>query len=206
MSTNNDHYQRKIPNFFHEFPKQTPPTFDLATYRLQVGGAVKQPGAFSLEQLQQLLPPAVCDRRFYCVNGWSLQAVWGGYWLKDLLALVQPESEYPFVRSTSLGGYEDTTALRTLVDDGAMLVTHMDGEPLEPKRGCPLRLMVFNLYQFKGVKALGQIDIVKEYRPGTWQKYGYHDASIQPYPHLAIDRNEDLMPEDNVIGINGDGE
>jgi DMSO/TMAO reductase YedYZ molybdopterin-dependent catalytic subunit len=81
----------------------------------------------------------------------------------------------------------------------------MNAEPLSLARGKPIRLMIFDRYQFRGVKALAKIEVVHEYRPGAWVKYGYTDATIQPFPHLAIDRGEELMPEAEVIGI-GDEE
>lgn len=194
-------YPRKIPTFFWEFPGHTPPEFDLAAYRLNVGGAVQHPMELTLQELHELLPRITAKRRFFCVNGWSLEAEWGGYRVSDLLDMVRPTPTAEFLRATSLGGYEDTSPIAGLIDGGAMLVTHMDGDPLPPKRGRPMRLMVFDRYQFKGVKALGTLEVVQEYRAGTWQKYGYHDASIQPYPHLAIDKNEDLMPPAEVLGI-----
>ena len=67
-----------------------------------------------------------------------------------------------------------------------------------------MRLMIFDRYQFKGVKALAKIEIVTEYRPGAWVKYGYTDATIQPFPHFAVDKGADLLPEPEVLDLDGD--
>ena len=190
---------RKIPTFFYEWPNQTPPKIDIDLYRLLVGGAVERSLELSLDGLQHLLPHITTKRRFYCVNGFSLSAAWGGYRLADLMDLAKPDPSYKFLRATSLGGFEDTTSLQTLIDGDAMLITEMDGVPLLPKRGSPLRLMLWNLYQFKGVKGLARLEVVAEYRPGTWERYGYEDATIQPYPHLAIDLDQNVMPEPDVL-------
>lgn len=190
---------RKIPNFFHEVQGRIPEPVDLVTYRLRVEGAVARPLVLSLEELCDLLPTIEVDRRFYCVNGWSLQALWRGYRLADLLTAVEADPGTPYLRATSVFGYEDTTSIADLLDGETMLVTHMNGEPLAPERGRPIRIMNFSLYQFKAVKALGRIEIVPDYRPGTWEKVGYQDATVQPYPHLSIDRDEELMPEPEVL-------
>lgn len=190
---------RKIPNFFHEVQGRVPAPVDYSTYRLQVEGAVGRPLSASLEELSELLPTVEADRRFFCVNGWSLQALWRGYRLADLLKAVEADPDTPYLRATSVFGYEDTTSIAELLDGEAMLVTHMNGEPLSPERGRPMRIITFNMYQFKAVKALGRIEIVPDYRPGTWEKVGYSDATVQPYPHLAIDRDEELMPEPEVL-------
>jgi DMSO/TMAO reductase YedYZ molybdopterin-dependent catalytic subunit len=197
---------RKIPTFFWEYRGQDIADPDLATYRLCVDGAVERPLALSLEELDRRLPRIEIDRRFYCVNGWSLKALWTGYRVADLLGLAGSKSSAAYLRATSLGGYEDTTAIADLVADEAMLVTHMNEAPLPPARGKPIRLMRFDCYQFKGVKAVARLEVVENFRPGTWEKVGYSDATVQPYPHLAIDCDEELMPESQVLAsIEGPG-
>jgi DMSO/TMAO reductase YedYZ molybdopterin-dependent catalytic subunit len=190
---------KKIPTFFHEFKGKAIPDIDVASYRLVVEGAVANPFAAGLEELARLVPVIEVSRRFYCVNGWSMEALWRGFSVESVLALAEPEEEALYLRATSAGGYEDTSRIKGLVEGGAMLVTHMDGEPLSPERGKPVRLMIFDKYQFKGVKAVARIEIVKDYRPGAWVKYGYSDATIQPFPHFAVDKGEDLMPDPSVI-------
>ena len=195
---------RKIPMFFHEYKGQTIPDVEIESYRLTIAGAVSRPLELSLKELEESLPFIEAERRFYCVNGWSLAARWGGFELAKTLALAAPLPEAPYLRSTSLGGYEDTSRVQDLIDGRAMLVTHMDGKRLLPERGKPMRLMIFDRYQFKGVKALAKIEMVAEYRPGAWVKYGYTDATIQPFPHFAVDKGEELLPEPEVLGLAGD--
>jgi DMSO/TMAO reductase YedYZ molybdopterin-dependent catalytic subunit len=186
-------HKRKIPTFFWEYPGHKPPPPDLEGYRLEVQGLVAQPLVLELEGLGRLLPFREVRRRFYCVNGWTMEDDWGGYRLAELLEVVGPRAAY--LRATSLGGYEDTTRIDALLRGDAMLVTHMGGRPLDPKRGSPLRLMLFDMYQFKGVKAVATLEVTPEYRPGTWQAVGYRDATIQPYPHLDITTGARLMPD-----------
>jgi DMSO/TMAO reductase YedYZ molybdopterin-dependent catalytic subunit len=195
---------KKIPMFFHEFKGRAIPDIDIDSYRLIVNGAVSQRLELSLTQLEEFVPAIEAQRRFYCVNGWSLAALWRGFDLAAVLALAKPLPDAPYLRATSVGGYEDTSRISDLIGGGAMLVTHMDGERLSPERGKPMRLMIFDKYQFKGVKAVARIEIVNEYRPGAWVKYGYTDSSIQPFPHFAVDKGEDLMPEPEVLGLEGD--
>ncbi|MGF1726157.1 molybdopterin-dependent oxidoreductase [Photobacterium nomapromontoriensis] len=150
-------------------------------------------------ELHHHIPQVKGRRRFYCVNGWSLECEWTGYRLADFLALANPTGK--FVKATSLGGYVDTTSIETLLRGDSWLVTHMDGEPLSFKRGQPVRLMVFDLYQFKGVKAIQSLEITDTYEKGTWSTVGYTDATIQPYPHRAIDKNENIMPEAHLLAL-----
>jgi len=194
--------KRRIPTFFWEYPKHTPPDSDTRFYRLRLTGMVERPMSLSLEDLRSRFQFTERRRRFYCVNGFSLEALWGGFMLGDVLGVAEPKG--PFVRAVSLGGFEDTSPIDELVRHQAMLVTHMNGTPLELKRGKPIRLMHFHQYQFRAVKAVGELQVVAEMREGTWAKVGYTDATIQPYPHLAIDRDEHLMPDDNVLDLSRD--
>jgi DMSO/TMAO reductase YedYZ molybdopterin-dependent catalytic subunit len=184
---------KKIPTFYWEYKRHTPPEFSLDDYKISVCGRVRKPLSVAVRDLPQVLPFVEARKRFYCVNGWTMEDVWGGFRLEDLMAIAGPEAEY--LRTTSIGGYEDTARLADLINGGAMLATHMGGASLAPKRGFPIRLLVFDMYQFKGVKSVATLDLTDEYRPGTWQKVGYRDATIQPYPHLDIRTGKRLMPE-----------
>ena len=186
-------HKRKIPTFYWEYPGHKPPRIRADDYRIEVTGCVQNPIELKLADLSSVLPFVTVHKRFFCVNGWTIEDDWGGYLLADLMAVVGPEAEY--LRTTSVGGYEDTTSISQLVNGGAILATHMGGSPLAPKRGFPIRLVVFDLYQFKGVKSVATIEVTPEYRPGTWQKVGYRDATIQPYPHLDITTGGKLMPD-----------
>lgn len=194
--------RRKIPTFFWEYVKNKDMEKIIVNHDdhvLNFNGLVESPIQIKLKDLSNHINPVKGRRRFYCVNGWSLECEWGGYRLSDALDLVKPKGE--FLKATSLGGYVDTTSIKTLLRGDSWLVTHMDGKPLEFKRGQPVRLMTFDLYQFKGVKALSSLEVVNTYEKGTWASVGYTDATIQPYPHKAIDTGEDLMPEDHLIEL-----
>src|SRR4051812_48196805 len=113
---------KKIPMFFHEYKGQRIPDVDIESYRLTIAGAVTHPLALSLKELEESLPFIEAERRFYCVNGWSLAARWGGFELAKTLGLAAPLPEATYLRATSLGGYEDTSRVQDLIDGRAMLV------------------------------------------------------------------------------------
>jgi DMSO/TMAO reductase YedYZ molybdopterin-dependent catalytic subunit len=188
---------KKIPTFFWEYRNRQPDDVNLADYRLEVGGAVERPFIASLRELAERVPRVEMRRRFYCVNGWSLEALWSGYRVADLMAAVVPRAGFDYLRVTSVGGYDDTSPIQRLIEGDALLATHMDGEPLSVERGKPMRMILFDMYQFKGVKAVQRIEVVADYRPGFWETVGYSEEmiEIQPYPHFAIDLGEERMPE-----------
>jgi DMSO/TMAO reductase YedYZ molybdopterin-dependent catalytic subunit len=186
-------HKRKIPTFYWEYKGHKPPPISAEDFRFRVIGDVCKPIDVNVGELPDVLPFVTIRRRFWCVNGWTIEDDWAGFHIRDLMAFVGPQAKY--LRSTSIGGYEDTTPVVDLVAGDAFLATHMGGKPLAPKRGFPIRLIVFDRYQFKGVKSVATLEVTAEYRAGTWQKVGYREASIQPYPHLDINSGDRLMPD-----------
>jgi DMSO/TMAO reductase YedYZ molybdopterin-dependent catalytic subunit len=189
----------RIPTFFWEYKGHKPPCHDLTEYRLSINGEVQRKGAFTLSELESTFLRVEREQPMYCVNSWRMVRLWSGFRLAHLLEWAKPKPNAPFLRATSLGGYEDTTAIMELLVGDPLLVTHIDGDPLSPERGRPIRLLLPHLYQFKWVKALSSLDIVTQYRPGTWQRVGYTDATILNEPHFDIDSREKVKPEADLF-------
>jgi DMSO/TMAO reductase YedYZ molybdopterin-dependent catalytic subunit len=67
-----------------------------ATYRLEVGGLVDKPGAFSLEDLRAM-PSRTQITRHDCVEGWSAIGKWKGVPLTAVLERVLPTAAARYV-------------------------------------------------------------------------------------------------------------
>jgi len=150
------------------------PRFDLATWRLEVGGHVNRPVSLSYRDVLSL-PRAEQVSTFHCVTGWTVENVhWGGVRLGDVLALARPlpaahalefvSAERPYVDSL-------TVAQARLHD--VMLAYEMDGRPLPREHGAPLRLVIPEMYGYKNVKWLQAINLVGQARDGYWEQLGY---------------------------------
>jgi hypothetical protein len=112
-------------------------------YRLRVEGRVATPLSLTLDEVRGLAGHSA-ELPIACVEGWSYSARWGGVALRDLLhragaapgAEVQVESleEHSPYRVSFLNH-------RQAHDADTLLATHLDGEPLSPDHGAPLRLI-----------------------------------------------------------------
>jgi DMSO/TMAO reductase YedYZ molybdopterin-dependent catalytic subunit len=110
----------------------------------------------------------------HCVTKWSKFGTrWRGVSLDTLLANVETDADYAFVRS--YGGYTTNLPLEDLLDGKAWVAYRYDGEDLRPEHGGPARLLVPHLYFWKSAKWVNAIDLVPEDRPGFWETAGYHD-------------------------------
>ena len=156
------------------------PSFDPASWRLRIDGLVERPQTFTYAQLREL-PKAEQRSDFVCVTGWSVDGVhWTGVRFADLLSAVRPLSNATALRFVSAEEpYEDTLTLAQAGVSDAMLAYGMDGAPLERKHGAPVRLVMPQMYGYKGVKWVRQIVVTDRVADGYWQQRGYdRDAWI----------------------------
>ncbi|MET3984528.1 molybdopterin-dependent oxidoreductase [Streptomyces sp. PvR034] len=116
----------------------------LRDWRLEVLG----PLPYSLTHAQLLALPQVEARLpIACVEGWSVEALWGGVRIRDLLdrAGAPPGAA---VRVTSLetgGAYRIMEMGRTYARDPlTLLALTLGGEPLSPDHGFPARIIAPN--------------------------------------------------------------
>jgi DMSO/TMAO reductase YedYZ molybdopterin-dependent catalytic subunit len=152
----------------------TMPTFDPATWKLDVGGMVEQPTTLSYDELRAL-PRMNEVRDFHCVTGWSVANVrWGGVRLSDLLDHVRPTAQAQAVQFVSAEiPYVDYLTLDQARLRDVMLAYEMDGKPLAREHGAPVRLVMPEMYGYKSVKWVQSITLVDEASAGYWEQLGY---------------------------------
>ena len=150
------------------------PTFDPATWRLQIGGLVRRPLSLTYAQLRAL-PKAEQVSTFHCVTGWVVDNVhWGGVRFHDLLASagVRPQATaLHFVSAEK--PYDDYLDLRQVALRDVMLAYEMDGKPLPQEHGAPVRVVIPEMYGYKNVKWVERIDAVATPGTGYWEQRGY---------------------------------
>jgi DMSO/TMAO reductase YedYZ molybdopterin-dependent catalytic subunit len=150
------------------------PGFDEATWRLRVGGHVREPVSLSYPELLAL-PKAEQISTFHCVTGWSVKDVhWGGVRLRDVLERASPLAGAHALEFVSAETpYVDSLTLEQAGLHDVMLAYEMDGRPLSRAHGAPLRLVIPEMYGYKNVKWLAGINLVPRALDGYWEQLGY---------------------------------
>jgi DMSO/TMAO reductase YedYZ molybdopterin-dependent catalytic subunit len=150
------------------------PLFDERSYRLEITGLVRKPQQLTYAQLRAL-PQAEQVSDFHCVTGWSVANVrWGGVRFRDLLALAEPLPSAKAIRFVSLEQpYDDSLTLDQVHLGNVMLATEMDGRPLSRPHGAPARVVIPEMYGYKGVKWLTRMELVDHQPTGYWEGLGY---------------------------------
>lgn len=150
------------------------PVFDPATWRFRIWGAVEQPVQWTWDDLQQF-PTVEVVADFHCVTRWSKRSlVWEGIPLGVILERVQPRPDVVQVMAYSMEGYTTNVPLTYLYQEDSLLAFRLNGEPLTPEHGAPLRLVVPQLYAWKSAKYLCGLEFQTDWTPGFWEQRGYH--------------------------------
>jgi DMSO/TMAO reductase YedYZ molybdopterin-dependent catalytic subunit len=149
-----------------------------AGWTLKVGGAVARPRTLSLDDVQRL-PRTDTRIEHHCVEGWSAVADWHGVRISDLAELVGADPAAGFVEARSFDVTAEGQAYWSSWDrDSAfhpqtLLAYGMNGRPLAPAYGAPLRLYGAVKLGYKNVKYVTEVNFVPAATGGFWEDLGY---------------------------------
>jgi DMSO/TMAO reductase YedYZ molybdopterin-dependent catalytic subunit len=118
---------------------------DDATYRLRVRGPGAAAADFTLDDLAAL-PQRTVRLPIACVEGWSADADWTGVAVRDVMSAAGMSPAAAIVHSAQTrGGYRSSELSESAVqDDRCLLALAVNGEPLSPDHGAPVRLIAPN--------------------------------------------------------------
>jgi DMSO/TMAO reductase YedYZ molybdopterin-dependent catalytic subunit len=153
------------------------PIFFEKKYRFVVEGLVENPLELTWVEFKNL-PKSGLTADFHCVTRWSKYSVkWGGVKMLDLLEIIKPKAEAKYVVQYGLDGYTTNTPLEILQKDNVMLAYELDDEPLPREHGAPLRMIIPDLYAWKGSKFLTKLEFLSEDELGFWEVRGYSNTA-----------------------------
>lgn len=171
------------------------PRYDMAEWNLRLFGEIEQELSLSFEDLMAMPQTEItCD--IHCVTRWSkADTVWKGVLLRDLFAQlkIKPEARYVMVHADQ--DYETNVPLADLLGEQVMVAHAYDGQPLSPKHGGPLRLVVPHLYFWKSAKWVRGFEFMASDRQGFWERNGFHNVA-EPFQEQRFSEPESEMPED----------
>jgi DMSO/TMAO reductase YedYZ molybdopterin-dependent catalytic subunit len=132
---------------------------DPAAYRLSIGGLVHDALELTNADLDRL-PKVKQNSRLKCVQCWSGRIDWEGFRAQDLLKLAPLKAGAGWVRVDCADKYYDFVKLEDLLHPRTLFATAMQGEPLTPEHGAPLRLVLPHKYGYKSSKLITSLTFV----------------------------------------------
>jgi DMSO/TMAO reductase YedYZ molybdopterin-dependent catalytic subunit len=211
------------------------PELDPAAWRLTVEGLVERPAEWTFDQLGELPERSVFATVECAGNGrsflrpyahgvqWGAGAVghaeWTGVPLRTVLerAGVRPGAVEVLFEGADRGSEADhpepmhfarSLPLAKALDPDTLLATRMNGEPLEPVHGYPVRLLVPGWYGVASVKWLRRIAVLAEPFRGYFQTTKYtvqrptpDGPRSEPVGPMQV-KSEIIRPHaDEVLGV-----
>jgi DMSO/TMAO reductase YedYZ molybdopterin-dependent catalytic subunit len=204
---------------FEQYPRLLTPTEDFfvrnhfATpqtvsdpWRIRVSGAVTREAAFTIAELRERKQRTVTALLECAGNGVGVGAVgcaeWAGATLSDLLAGCGVASEARFVRLIGAdrgtepdAGREDfaysrVIPLRAAMSADALLALDMNGAPLPPDHGSPVRFLLPGSYGMNSVKWLREIELLQNPGDDFYVTHRFrrvaNDKVLDPVNEIAV--------------------
>ena len=140
------------------------------TWPLVVDGLVERGFELEFDELPRL-GERVRYIDLHCVWGWSSPGGrWRGIHIGDMAALARPEDAVTHVLvSARSSPYASCFTLAEAFD--GVLAWELDGSPLPPERGGPLRFVPpSSKWAYKAVKWVERITFLDAFRPGSWEE------------------------------------
>ncbi|MDR7548290.1 MAG: molybdopterin-dependent oxidoreductase, partial [Armatimonadota bacterium] len=106
-------------------------------------------------------------------------AAWKGARLRDVLMLAGgPAPTAVKVAFRCADGYTESLPIADALNPTTLLAYEMNGEPLPPRHGFPVRLLVPGLFGMKNPKWITRIEVVNYDFRGYWEASGWSDEAV----------------------------
>jgi hypothetical protein len=164
-------------------------SLNASAWRLRVVGSAGEdaPRSFGLDDIKAL-PRVEMTTELRCVEGWSEVVNWAGARLADLASAtgLATRSGRPFdprgsvddllgyaAMETPDGNYYVGLDMASALHPQTLLCYEMDGQPLTPEHGAPLRLVIPVKYGIKNLKQIGTVRFTDVRPADYWAERGY---------------------------------
>ncbi len=159
----------------------TLPAADLGLWGLQIAGLVERTLTLSWQDV--LARPQVdVMRTLECISnmpggGLIGNATWQGVSLRDVLNAAGIKPAAQFVTFEAQDEYFTTVPLERALDERALLVHRMNGQPLAREHGFPLRVLLAGVYGQKQPKWISRILVSDQDELGPWERSGWSNVA-----------------------------
>ncbi len=163
--------------------------FEAAKWKLAVQGLADQDNPTQQVTLAQIkaLPRVEMITELKCIEGWATVNRWAGARLSDFiqkfppatlsggkLDLSRPQDLPAFVgMSTPDEAYYVGLEMEAALHPQTLLCYEMNGAPLKPEHGAPLRLAIPVKYGVKNIKRIGTLTYTNHRPKDYWAEQGY---------------------------------
>jgi DMSO/TMAO reductase YedYZ molybdopterin-dependent catalytic subunit len=146
---------------------------DSISYKLEVGGLVREKKSWQLAELYAL-PQVSQVTRHICVEGWSAIGKWSGPRFSDFLQRVGADTTAKYVGFKCADDYYTSIDMATALHPQTIMAFKYADQLLPPKYGFPWKLRIPTKLGFKNPKHVMAMFVTNDNPGGYWEDKGYN--------------------------------
>ncbi len=177
ITANSDYYITRIGKI---------PKIDPDAFRLKVSGLIDAPKTLTLDELYakpMLELPLTVECIGNSPNGQLVStAIWKGFSLYEFLVSLGLNESATGVRYVGADGYYASHTLEQVKSNNVLIALYMNGEPIPPLHGFPIRILSPGFYGVKQPAWVESIEVIGRPIKDYWEDRGW-DCS----PPMAVD-------------------
>jgi DMSO/TMAO reductase YedYZ molybdopterin-dependent catalytic subunit len=149
------------------------PEVDGASYKLMLGGLVRDAKPWTLPELYAL-PQTSQVTRHICVEGWSAIGKWSGVTFRTFLERIGADLSAKYVGFKCADDYYSSIDMPTALHPQTLLTFRFADRLLPPDFGFPMKLRIPTKLGFKNPKHIMEMFVTNDYPGGYWEDKGYN--------------------------------
>ena len=159
---------------FRENSIKGPQYVAIENYQLSVTGLVAQPLSYTYDKVTDKYEHYQKVVRLNCVEGWSVDILWEGMLVRDLLEETKPLPEAKTVIFHAYDGYTTSFPVEYVTNNEIIMAYKMNEVVIPPERGFPFQLVAESKWGYKWIKWITKIELSDDvdYK-GYWESRGY---------------------------------
>lgn len=159
------------------------PDVTKSAWRLRVDGRVGTPRTYTFEELAAQPGVVTQEATLSCISnavgdGLASNAIWRGLPLRQLLEVAGLPTPFAKIVFHGADNYVDTVLPDKALDPTTFVAWEMNGAPLSPRHGYPVRLVVPGRFGEKSVKWLTRIEVVDHDVKGFYERQGWGSTFV----------------------------
>ena len=164
-------------NAFRENSIKGPQQVDIESYRLNIGGLVENPKNYTYGEVIDSYQHYKKLVTLNCVEGWSVDILWEGVLIRELIAASSPLPSTKVVIFHAYDEYTTSFPIDYIMNNDIVMAYMMNEIDLPPERGYPFQLVAESKWGYKWIKWITEIELSDDvdYK-GYWESRGYSDT------------------------------
>ncbi len=184
-----DDYEGENFSDFSDFRENSikgPQYIEIDDYSLEIDGLVSDPMNLSYDEVLNNYESYKKVARLNCVEGWSVNILWEGVLVSDLLKSLDIKPEANTIIFEAYDGYTTSFPLEYVMNNNIVMAYKMNDETIPAERGFPFQLVAESKWGYKWIKWITGIKIsADENYKGYWESRGYSNSGDLDKPKFS---------------------